>query len=308
MRTPCCAPSSPPTHTHTRAGGPPARPPRGPAASHAAVLVAVGQVEAGVAERAVPQLPDLGRVHPVAAHPALDDRAVGAHDARRTVSGHAGCGPVLREDGPPRGDAERQPVAALRAGDAPVVHPRAALRARQHRGRWISWWVPRENPERQVAELGAHFLVDVRRGLQLDERLRALHEVLVVVGGQRDDGVDGLRVEDVLVVRQAQGRLHRLLVLALIELPLRNEVDVEGFAATPRTLQRAVARHALVLGYQRLHSLRRGHCPHCGTGHLHVERFRLVLLDFERGQEVQLLHAIGVLLRSAWHLASYLRE
>mmetsp|Transcript_4274 Transcript_4274/g.11789 ORF Transcript_4274/g.11789 Transcript_4274/m.11789 type:complete len:663 (-) Transcript_4274:283-2271(-) len=277
-------------------------------ASVVVVLVVIRRVQARVAEGAVPQLPHLRGVHPVAAHPAFDDRVVGAHDSGRAVVDRVWGGAVFREDGPPGGDAEGQPVAALGALDAPVVHPRLALRARQHRRGGVARRVPGEDPERKVAKLGPHVLMDIGGCLQLDEGLGALHEVFVVVGGQSNNRVDGLCVQDVLVIGEAEGGLHCLLELALVQLPLGDEVEVEGFASAPRALQRPVARHALVLGDERLHCLRRGHGAHRCAGHLHIEGLCLVLLHFKRSQKVQLLDPVGVLLRTTRHLSRDLGE
>mmetsp|Transcript_2642 Transcript_2642/g.8035 ORF Transcript_2642/g.8035 Transcript_2642/m.8035 type:complete len:232 (+) Transcript_2642:521-1216(+) len=150
--------------------------------------------------------------------------------------------------------------------------------------------------------------MNVRRGLQLDECLGTLHEVLVIVGGQGDDGVNGLRVKDILIIGEAESSLHRLLVLAFVELPLRDEVDVKGLATTPRTLKGPIACDALVLRDQGLHRLRSGHRAHRGAGHLHVQGLGLILFDFKGSQQVELLDTVRVLLRSAGHFTCDLRK
>mmetsp|Transcript_12200 Transcript_12200/g.31335 ORF Transcript_12200/g.31335 Transcript_12200/m.31335 type:complete len:356 (+) Transcript_12200:202-1269(+) len=262
-------------------------------------------LEAGVAQRAVAELAHLGDVHPVAAGAALDDaRARRAGRVRVAVS----AGAALRVDGAPRGHAERQAVAAAWAGDVPLLHALVALGARHHPRGWVLRRVPDEDLDRQGGELVLHLLADIRRGLKLDEGLGALHEELVVVGGQRDDRVDGLGVKDVLVIRQPQCSLHRRLVLALVQLSLRKEEQVEGLAASPGALQRAIGRHALVRRDQRLHRLRSRHGAHRGARHLDVESLGLVLLDLHCGEQVELLDLLRVLLRAAGHIVRDLRE
>mmetsp|Transcript_129047 Transcript_129047/g.373396 ORF Transcript_129047/g.373396 Transcript_129047/m.373396 type:complete len:436 (+) Transcript_129047:340-1647(+) len=188
------------------------------------------------------------------------------------------------------------------------MHPRVALGARHHAGGRVSWRVPCEDSQRQVCELLLHLLVDVWRRFQLDEGLRALCKELHVVGGEGDDGVDGLHVQDVFVVGKPDRSLHRLLVVPLVQLPLRDKVEVVGLGSSPRTLQRLVAGDALILCDERLHRLRGRHRAHCRRGHLRIQGLLLELLDLECGQEVQLFDPVGVLLRTSGRLPRHLRE
>mmetsp|Transcript_22749 Transcript_22749/g.63662 ORF Transcript_22749/g.63662 Transcript_22749/m.63662 type:complete len:336 (-) Transcript_22749:699-1706(-) len=271
-------------------------------------LVVVGRVQPRVAQRTVSQFSDLRSVHPMPAASALDDTRGAPEHAGAVLGAMQASRLLLGEDGSTGGDAEGQPVVATGARYAPVVHPLVALRAGHHPRRRVARLIPSEDPQRQVGELRSHLLVDVAGGFQLDERLRALHEELIVVRGQGDDRINRLRVQNIFVVGQAQRGLHCLLVVTLVQLTLSHQVQVESLATAPWALQGSVAGHTLVRGDQALHCLRGGHRAVRGPGHLRVHGLRLELFDLQCSQQVQLLDPVGVLLRTTGHLFCHLGE
>mmetsp|Transcript_16165 Transcript_16165/g.40248 ORF Transcript_16165/g.40248 Transcript_16165/m.40248 type:complete len:1228 (-) Transcript_16165:317-4000(-) len=177
---------------------------------------------------------------------------------------------------------------------------RLAQRARVH-GR-----VLQEDGHGQVAVLVARVRGDGGHGLQLDERLGALAVELVVEGRQRQEGVDLLGVQQVLVVAQVQRGAHGQVHVAAVQLAVRQQPEVVRLRAAPRAVDTATQpRHGGRLQRHQAGQRLRGGGLHGGGGLARaarhhgalgrrggrVQRPLLELVHLERGQHVQLLDA-----------------
>mmetsp|Transcript_8316 Transcript_8316/g.18600 ORF Transcript_8316/g.18600 Transcript_8316/m.18600 type:complete len:298 (-) Transcript_8316:2378-3271(-) len=197
-------------------------------------------------------------------------------------------------------------MVAAGAIDDPVVYSRSTLWAGQHVPSGVPGGIPRKDAERQIRELRAHLVGNIVGGLQFDECSGTLCEELVVVRRQSNQRVDGLGVQDVLVFSKAQRCFHRLFVLTFVQLPLGEEIDVKGLAASPRAFQCSIAGHTLVLCHQRLQGLRSGHRALGCTCHLSIQSLVFELFHFQRCQQVEPLDTIWMTLGTTWHILGHL--
>ena len=141
--------------------------------------------------------------------------------------------------------------------------------------------------------LFAFYLCYLWKPLQLNKRLRTLSKALVEVATKRNNRVDMLRPQLLLILDQSHRRFHRPRILFLVHLPLAEQEKVNSFGSLPWVGQCFIGTRADIRSDQGVHcfggDFRGGLTGACELRHLGIEDTLLVAVYFEGCQDVDFL-------------------
>jgi hypothetical protein len=140
--------------------------------------------------------------------------------------------------------------------------------------------------------IGLSFLRhELLESLQLDKGSRALPKALVEVRRQSNQLVHFLSRQLLLVLNEPHSCSHSPVVVFLVELPLAEEVEMDGFGALPGVGQGFVGRGGDVAGDQGVHRLGGyvGGCALGDVGHLVLEDSLFVGIHLKCSQNIDFL-------------------